>query len=391
MTNPASSDVLVVGGGIGGLASALALARTGRGVTVLEQAPAITEVGAGLQISPNGARVLRALGLDPDSIGPRTHAVELRDQSGALVTRLDLSNTPGFHLCHRADLIAALEQGVRRDGVSIALGQQVHAIRHGVDGLDVMLATGPAPRAGLVVGADGLRSVVRGALNGGAEPFFTGQIAWRALIPGDDASPVAQVFMGPGCHLVSYPLRGGALRNLVFVSESTRWTAEGWSHPDSPDTLRARFSGFGGPVREWLTALEQVFLWGLFRHPVAPRWHDSAGTAALVGDAAHPTLPFMAQGANLALEDAWVLAHSLSSTANQSQALARYQEARRTRATKVIEAANANARNYHLGGFKARAAHSLLRLGHVVAPGAALARYRWIYDHDVTKAQLSGS
>lgn len=356
---------------------------SGRSVTVLEQAPAIAEVGAGLQISPNGARVLRALGLDPDSLGARTRAVELRDTAGRLVTRLDLSGHPGFHLCHRADLIDALHAAAQTAGVRVALGQQVARIDLHTAAAEILTTQGQRLGAPLIVGADGLRSVLRPVLNGAADPFFTGQVAWRALIAGDDDAPVAQVFMGPGRHLVSYPLRGGRLRNIVAVCEQQDWTDEGWSLPDSPDTLHRLFGGFGGPVPGWLAAIEQVWRWGLFRHPVAARWHDPSGRAALVGDAAHPTLPFLAQGANLALEDAWTLARELKSR-EQAAALQAYQQARRARAQRVIAAANANARNYHLDGIRARIAHGVLRLGDRLAPKAALARFRWIYDHDVT-------
>jgi salicylate hydroxylase len=184
---------------------------------------------------------------------------------------------------------------------------------------------------------------------------------------------------------VSYPL-GRGLRNIVAVEERATWAEEGWHHRDDPAALRAAFEGFGGPVPEWLGAVETVHLWGLFRHPVAEAWHDGARTAIL-GDAAHPTLPFLAQGANMALEDAWVLAACLEALP-AGQALARYQALRRDRVRRTVDAASANARNYHLRGAAAAVAHSGLRVLGAVAPEAMLRRFDWLYGHDVTRTDI---
>ena len=383
----AGRPVTVLGGGIGGLAAAAALKRFGAEVEVLEQAPAITEVGAGLQISPNGARVLRALKIDPLAVGDPAQAVELRDRRGRLVTRLDLPGDPGFFLCHRADLINALAAAAQAGGVEISLGQQVQSVTLGA-GAVIALPGGKRQEAPLLIGADGVRSKLRGVLNEPAAARFTGQVAWRAIIPGDGGAPVAQVFMGPGRHLVSYPLRGGAIRNIVAVEERTAWAAEGWHHRDDPEALRAAFAGFGGPVPGWLAAVREPFLWGLFRHPVAGRWHDGQGRAALLGDAAHPTLPFMAQGANMALEDAWVLARCLAEASDaqggQRAALERYQALRQKRCRSIVAMAQRNARRYHLHPPVAQIAHAGLRLLGLLAPGLPLSRFGWIYEHDVT-------
>lgn len=188
--------------------------------------------------------------------------------------------------------------------------------------------------------------------------------------------------MGPGRHLVSYPLRGGRLRNIVAVEERHRWAEESWSATDDPLALRLAFEGFSGPVPGWLEQVEAVNLWGLFRHPVAARWHGHG--AAILGDAAHPTLPFLAQGANMALEDAWVLAAMLAAQDSAEAAFAAYQLARRDRVTRIVAAANANARNYHLKGPMRLAGHLALRLSGRLAPGLALSRFDWLYDFDVT-------
>lgn len=371
--------VLILGAGVAGLAVALALARRGAAVQVLDQAPVISEVGAGLQISPNGARVLAALGLDPGAFAGRAQAVILHDHRARPVTRMDLPQSgPGFWLAHRADLIGALLGAARAAGVAFRLGVRVEAATAGA----LTLAGGGRMAAPLILGADGVQSVVRQALNGASAPRFTGQAAWRALIPCDDPTPIVRVYMGPGRHLVSYSLRGGRIRNLVAVEERAAWTAEGWSHLDDPAVLSAAFAGFGGPVPGWLAQVQTVNLWGLHRHPVAPIWADAGGNLAILGDAAHPTLPFLAQGANLALEDAWELAAALEAPGG----LAAWAAHRAPRAARVVAAADRNARAYHLAGPAAWVGHTALRVLGRVAPGAALRRFAWVHGYDAVAA-----
>lgn len=383
--------IVVVGAGIGGLAVALCLRRLGAEVTVLEQAGAISEVGAGLQISPNGVAVLRALGLEDrlaeDAV--RGATVELRDyRRGAPVLRLDLlrlAPEQAYYFVHRVDLIELLVEAARNAGVQVRLLHWVERVetRPGA-GPVLHLNNGPQISADLVVGADGLHSRARVALNGADAPFFTGQVAWRAVVPNDlGLEAAAQVFMGPGQHLVAYPLRGGKLVNLVAVQERSDWAAEGWHHFDDPANLRAAFAGFGGQARALLGQVEEVGLWGLFRHPVAETWYGDG--LAILGDAAHPTLPFMAQGANMALEDAWVLADCLARDGMGKAGLAAYQAARRDRVVRVIGAANGNAWKYHLrfGPLRA-AAHLGLRLGGALMPGRMVHQFDWLYGFDVT-------
>jgi salicylate hydroxylase len=238
-------------------------------------------------------------------------------------------------------------------------------------------------QAHLVIGADGVKSRIRAQLNGDRAPLFTGQVAWRAVIPGDGGAVEAEVFMAPGRHLVSYPVRDGAFRNIVAVEEREIWAAEGWAHHDDPAALRAAFAGFGPRVRGWLSQVEDVGLWGLFRHPVAARWHD--GGIALAGDAAHPTLPFLAQGANMALEDAWVLAKALTQHDTQAAGLAAYQAARLPRATRIVQAANRNARLYHAAGLRRLAFQGAMRLAGALTPDLPLRQFDWLYAHDVTR------
>ena len=390
----AGQAVTVLGAGVAGLALARALALRGAEVTVLEQAEAIREVGAGLQITPNGAAVLRALGLEAalEAATTRAQAVELRDgRDGGLVLRMDLARLrpgQGWHLTHRADLIELLAAGARAAGAQIRLLQRIETVDLSGPCPRVQTAQGATITAPVLIGADGLQSRLRAALLGASVPFFTGQAAWRAVIPCETgAPPVAEVHMGAGRHLVSYPLRGGQLRNIVAVEERGQWVEEGWALPDDPLALRLAFQSFGPRVQGWLEQVDQVFLWGLFRHPVAPRWGQAlpGGMVALLGDAAHPTLPFLAQGANMALEDAWVLAECLDQHGPGATALAGYQARRAPRCTRIVAAANANARAYHLSGLKRGIGHMALRAAGLIAPGAALRRFDWVYTHDVTR------
>lgn len=385
--------VTVLGAGVAGLAVARALAMRGAAVTVLEQADAVREVGAGLQVSPNGAAVLRALGLGRalEAASVRASAVVLKDGlDGAAVLRMDLARLrpgQGWHFVHRADLIALLLEGAREAGVELRLLQKVEAVDLSGETPVAVTVQGVRHEAGLMIGADGLHSPARMALTGKVAPFFTHQVAWRAVVPGDAADPAeVEVHMGPGKHLVSYPLRGGAWRNIVAVEERRRWVEEGWSLRDDPMELRLAFEGFSPRVRGWLDRVEDVWLWGLFRHPVAKVWHRCMplGSFAILGDAAHPTLPFLAQGANMALEDAWTLAAALAGHEDDRVALAAWEAARKPRCARIVEAANANARNYHLSGAKRAVGHGLLRLGGMVAPGMALKRFDWLYGVDVT-------
>lgn len=371
----------ILGGGIGGMAAACALAQRGAQVRVLEQAAALSEVGAGLQISPNGVAVLDALGVGRD-VGLTSTAVVLRDgPSGRQVARMPVDGGPRpYLLCHRATLLDALAARAAALGVTVVLGRRVTAVADGAGGALLTFADGATEEVPFVIGADGLHSVLRATLNGADRPFFTGQVAWRALVEGQ-AAPEATVFMGPGRHLVRYPLAGGRI-NLVAVEERDAWADEGWHHPGDPADLRSAFAGFAPDVRALLERVETVHLWGLFRHPVAEHWHGPHG--ALLGDAAHPTLPFLAQGANMALEDAWVLADCLA-TQPGDQAMGVYQARRLPRVSRAIAAANANARNYHhRNALKRRIGHGALSVVSTLAPGLLLRPFDWLYGHDVT-------
>ncbi len=361
----------ILGGGIAGLTAAIAMSQRGIAAKVIEQAPALGEIGAGVQISPNGAAVLRALGLGHglDHYGLRIEAIELIDGlSGRQVARLPLpENGPGHFALHRARLIEILAEPLAAENVPVELGQRV-------DKVDDLVRDGS-----VLIAADGVKSVARHAVQGDVSSTFTGQVAWRAMIE-DEGPPVAQVFMGPGRHLVSYPLKGG-LRNIAAFEERDTWTDTGWTQAAAPRDLRTAFAAFAGSVPGWLEQVDEVFLWGLHLHDLNARWHK--GTTVLIGDAAHPTLPFLGQGANLAIEDAWVLADCLKAD-RPEVAFVRYDRRRRARVARTVKVARANARNYHLGGLRRAVAHSGLRTVSKLAPGFLLGRFDWLYGEDVT-------
>jgi len=379
---------VVAGAGIGGLAAALALARRGWQVEVIEAAQGLAEVGAGLQMSPNAMRVLDDLGVAArvEAEGFAPQAAELRHwRTGAVHGAVALGaaararwGTAYVHV-HRADLHAALLDGAQSAGVQVTVATRVTGYAEG----GARVETSDGGRAtDLLVGADGIRSSVRAAMLGEAPPRFTGQVAWRAVVPADRlpdglVPPVAAVFCGPGRHAVTYRLRGGELVNLVAVEERTGWAEEDWRQPGDPDALAHAFAGWTPGVTGVIAAVRECHLWGLFDRDPLPRWVD--GRVALLGDAAHPMLPFMAQGAAQAIEDAAALARHVAGGATPA-ALAAWQAERLPRTAAIQSASRANARLYHLHGAAALKL-ALLR----VAPGLMRARLDRIYGHDAVR------
>lgn len=380
---------VVAGAGIGGLAAALALARCGWRVEVIEAAAEVREVGAGLQMSPNAMRVLADLGVAArvEAEGFEPQAAELRHwQTGALHGRVALAEAarvrwgaPYIHV-HRADLQGALLEAARDAGVAVTVATRVTGY---VDGGTRVETSDGGRDADLLVGADGIRSAVRAAMLGEAAPRFTGQVAWRATVPVDRlpeglVPPIAAVFCGPGRHAITYRLRGGRLVNLVAVEERDGWAEEDWRQPGDPAELVRAFAGWAPVVTGVVAAVQECHLWGLFDRDPLPRWTD--GRVALMGDAAHPMLPFMAQGAAQAIEDAAALARHLAAAAAPDSVpgrLAAYAAERRPRTAAIQAASRANARLYHLHG-AAPLKLAVLR----TLPGLMRARLDPVYGHD---------
>jgi salicylate hydroxylase len=387
---------LIAGAGVAGLAAALALAKSGFQASVFERAPALEEFGAGLQLSPNATRVLAALGA-LDSIArlataPRAIRI-LRGRDEAELAALDLSDAPArwgapYLVIHRADLQAALAALCRaEDAIELKLGAEV--VGYGADankvqatlrrGLVSTTATGD-----LLIGADGLRSKVREKLGLGEadEPAFSGRVAFRATLPARAlpraaSGAVVTLRLGARAHLVQYPLRQGAHVNLVAVIESG-WRGQPSDHPwdgeaDRPALARA-FAGWSKPARALIEAPDNWRAWPLYTRPPLPAY--AAGRVALAGDAAHPMVPFLAQGAAQAIEDAGALARALRSRADVAEALSAYSAERAPRAGRVQREALAQTRIYHLAGPLALARDIGMR---ALGPDRLLNRYAWLY------------
>lgn len=374
--------VVVIGAGIGGLTAALAFARRGAKVHVYEQAAELNEAGAGIQVTPNAIRALNALGIDGDmdvsSIVAQA-VVPTDAMTGKAIARFDLSKqSPRYRFFHRSSLVGVIGRAAQAAGVEVSFGVRVASIAK--DGtLNTSIAKIPSD---LCVGADGIHSISRMFLANIDKTEFTGQVAWRATISVQNATPQARIWMAPNRHVVTYPLRDDML-NIVAIQERDTWAQEGWKHSDDPANLVAAFADTCPELRTILSHVSETYLWGLFRHPVAKHWHSDR--LAILGDAAHPTLPFLAQGANMAIEDAYVMARCCDDAVDMRDGLMRYQALRRPRVSRAIAAANANARNYHLSGVQRRVAHMGLKTLGNVAPNAFLNRLDWLYGHDVTK------
>ncbi|MEM9044942.1 MAG: FAD-dependent monooxygenase [Pseudomonadota bacterium] len=372
----------IIGGGIAGLATAIALARRNWHVVVEEQAPAFTEVGAGIQISPNGVKALMALDLF-DKIAElafRPEAAVMRDGvSGFEVLRVPLGEAavdrwgaPYLHL-HRADLMKCLAETAKGYGIDL---------RNGIKIEPGTFETGEG--SPLTIIAAGARSGFAGR-----KPEFTGHVAWRALVPADRLpsdliAPEATVWAGSGRHVVTYYLRDRDLVNIVAVQEREEWARESWSEPGDPDEMRAAFSGWHPTVETLLGGVEKCFLWGLYDRPVMLVLHPN--NTVMIGDAAHHTLPFLAQGATMALEDAVSLAQCLEGR-EVPVALARYTALRRDRLVRVYETSRRNARLFHLSDPMQRTiSRGPMVLASRLMPGLAAAQLDWLYGFDVMEA-----
>lgn len=386
--------IAIAGAGLAGLYAAAALARRGIEVIVCERAPALGEAGAGIQISPNGAKMLARIGAltAVETLAFQPEAAEMRlGVSGATILHLPLGTAAEarwkapYLQVHRADLLAAITVAAREAGVDIRLGTAVTGAADRPEGAALLLEDGGAVEADAVLGADGIRSAVRAALFDNDPPRFTGQVAWRGTVPTSALpprriNPTATVWVGPGRHLVTYYLRRGEIVNFVAVQERQAWTEEDWSAPGDIAALRTAFGNWHPAASDVLRAADRCLMWGLFDRRPLRSW--VAGRVALLGDACHAMLPFMAQGAVQGFEDGAALARHLASGDAVPEALAAYERDRRPRATRVQLTARNNARLFHAAGMAERLwRYAPIAIGGRIAPGLAMGRLDWLYGH----------
>lgn len=363
----------LAGAGIGGLTAALALAARGAAVTLVEQAPELVEAGAGLQLSPNATRVLLGLGLGEalTRIGFAPEAVDVRDAaSGRLLLSTSLGEaamarwSAPYLTVHRADLQQVLLAALAERGVAPRLGAAAVGLDQDDAGVRLRLSGGGAVEADAAIACDGLRSALRGVLRGADKPRYSGQIAWRGLVPADRLPeglipPRVCVWLGPGRHFVHYPVRGGSLVNFVGAVDRAEPVEESWTARGEPAEALADFPGWPDPVRALIQSADEVWRWSLYDRPALPAWRT--GRATLLGDAAHPMAPFLAQGAAMAIEDAEALARHLDAARRPDAALAAYEAERRPRTARAQQFSARNAALFHLPAPAARLAYRAAR------------------------------
>jgi salicylate hydroxylase len=388
---------LIVGGGIGGLTAALCLLDAGIEVELYERAAALTGVGAGIQISPNGVKVLQRLGLQPglDRIAFRPQSLEMRiGTSGTRLFAIPMHDVaerrfgaPYYHV-HRADLIAMLSDALHaRAPQAVHLSKNLVAFERTGRGVHAAFADGTSVEADILIGADGIHSRVRERLFGEEKPRFTGNVAWRVVVPATArlkglVPPTACVWVGPGRHAVTYYLRGGELVNFVGVVERDDWQNESWTEPGDKADLAADYASWAKPIEAIIADAAECYRWALFDRMPLPKW--SEGNAVLLGDACHPMLPFLAQGAVMAMEDAWVLSRKLKTATNIPDALAANEAERKPRTTRAQQAARRQMGLYHKRGWAAQVAtYGPMWLAAHLAPSIVHTRNDWLYMHDV--------
>jgi 2-polyprenyl-6-methoxyphenol hydroxylase-like FAD-dependent oxidoreductase len=382
--------IAVIGGGIGGLSAAVGLRQTGFDVDVYEQAPELTEVGGGINMGPNAVRVLYRLGLqeglEREGVRPLT-SHQRRWDDGRTLQRAsinplceELYGAPHITI-HRADLLAVIAAAYPAERVH--LGHRLVGIADRGDRVEARFENGARIEADVVVGADGIHSAVRAALFGKEEPQFAGCVAYRGLVPMGSVAALGaetgnQSWVGPGAHLVHYPVSRGRLLNFVGWTEHDTWNREDWTDRATVGRALAAFEDWHPQVRTIIAAAETCFIWALFDRDPLPRWSD--GRVTLLGDACHPMYPFMGQGAAQAIEDGAALAACLAAGLDDpATALLRYERLRLPRVTRLQQMSRANKHRFHMRDGPEQEARDAqwLRAGDR-SPEAL----RWLFEHD---------
>jgi salicylate hydroxylase len=387
-----SRSIIIVGAGIGGLTAALTIVRAGYRAVVLERAPQLEQAGAGIQLSPNAMRVLMSLGLAeplrPHAVAPEAIRI-VNASSGRLIARIPLGAAAEarygapYWVVHRADLQAVLFTALQQShDVTLRLGTRVEDFalhQHGVT-VQARTESGAHDEQGIaLIGADGLWSVLRERCGDRKQPAFARRTAWRATVPAERVTeefraPLTSLWLGRDAHLVHYPVKGGAEINIVAIVRDG-WHEPGWSAPGKGGELAARFAGFAPQATALVALPERWQKWALFdRPPGRPR---QQGPVTLIGDAAHPMLPFLAQGGAMAIEDAAVLARCLAREPHDLEhALRAYESQRRARVARAQREARRNSWRYHLAGPLAFARNTVLA---TMGGERLLHRYDWLY------------
>jgi salicylate hydroxylase len=387
--------VAIIGGGIAGLAAALALHRRGVEVTVYEQAGALSEIGAGVQMTPNAMNALRLLGLEESAMAVafEPESQILRSwRSGRVIYRTPIRGVFrerfGAPLCsfHRADLLSVLAAPL--PDRAIRLDARCVAIEPGEASAAAYFADGRTIEADIVVGADGIHSLVRTSLFGADSPRFTGCMCWRGLAPAERIppgliEPSSLNWMGPHGHVVHYYVRRGEMVNFVAIHDTDQWTEESWIREADRDELMATYAGWNEKLLRLFECSDRYFKWGLFDREPLPRW--TKGRVTLLGDSAHAMLPFLAQGAAMGIEDACTLGELVARLPdNLDEALRRYEDLRVPRTRRAVLGSRERAKLNHLPSRWARLKRDVEYLTRrVLYPDGTAHRVAWLYGYDV--------
>ncbi len=394
-----TSHIGIVGAGIGGLCTAIALRKIGLEVSVYEQSASPDEQGAGIQLSPNASRILRALGvldaLEALSFKPRL--VQFRSWKNArLIAQLPLGNTsierhgaPYLHI-HRQDLHNVLREKAMRAGAKINYAHQLVEISQNEQAVQLQFASGNIVHHDLVIACDGIKSTVRKQILNASAPMFTGHVAWRGLvktanIPKGTVAPAATVWLGPHGHFVNYYVCSGDAVNYVAILENQDWNDESWAIPAQKSELLTAFGGWHKKVHLLIENSEACYKWGLFQHQPLETWTKSRVT--LLGDACHAMLPYLAQGAAMAIEDAWVLSRMLEQQEkNPVLALPAYEKYRLARTKKMQLASAEQGDMFHLSDSRDVILRNFkLGFGSRYLPELALKKLDWIHAYDAIR------